>query len=280
MDERRESGEFYPGGSWTQHGEGSGGSGGEDEVPRVPVTHVDELQEDYRESDMKNKINELARIVSGGVAALALLVGAPSPLAVARFVGAGSTQGAAAAKITVACFFGAGMAGDVLANGATIVQGARKDELWNSDFVVTNVTVELDGYVTTNQLASAMSGTAESIKKEVEAATNELAMAVRGDVEAASNNLATAMDLGIAAATNSQKAETDAKLTNFATRAWVEGLGYLTGSNMNSYAQMDWVQEQGYATKGWVEGKGYMTMGALTGYATLAWVEGMGYARR
>ena len=62
-DERKESGEFYPGGRETQGGGGSGGGG--DTVPRVPVTQVEELPERYRESDMRSKINQLCRIVSG-----------------------------------------------------------------------------------------------------------------------------------------------------------------------------------------------------------------------
>ena len=64
-DERRESGEWYPGGRETQGG-GSGGGGG-DETPKVPVTLVEELPERYREGDMRSKINQLCRIVSGGV---------------------------------------------------------------------------------------------------------------------------------------------------------------------------------------------------------------------
>ena len=63
-DKRKESGEFYPGGRETH---GGGGSGGGDETPKVPVTLVEELPERYREGDVRSKINQLCRIVSGGV---------------------------------------------------------------------------------------------------------------------------------------------------------------------------------------------------------------------
>ena len=67
MDERRESGEWYPGGRDGTRPSQDGGGGEGDAVPRVPVTPVSELPENYRDSDMRNKINELARIVSGNV---------------------------------------------------------------------------------------------------------------------------------------------------------------------------------------------------------------------
>lgn len=63
-DERKTSGEYYPGGRTAQGG-GSGGGGADDTVPKVPVTHVEQLPENYREGDMRSKINQLCRIVSG-----------------------------------------------------------------------------------------------------------------------------------------------------------------------------------------------------------------------
>lgn len=66
-DERKTSGEYYPGGRAGAEA-GQHDTPGGDTVPRVPVTQVSELPENYRESDMRSKINQLARIISGGVA--------------------------------------------------------------------------------------------------------------------------------------------------------------------------------------------------------------------
>lgn len=65
-DERRESGEWYPGGRSAQGG-GEGGGGEGASAPSVPVTKVEELPARYREGDLRDKVNELARIVSGKV---------------------------------------------------------------------------------------------------------------------------------------------------------------------------------------------------------------------
>lgn len=75
-------------------------------------------------------------------------------------------------------------------------------------------------------------------------------------------------------------------LSQYATRQWVTGRGYITSSALSGYATESWVQEQGYlvsddlsqyATRQWVTGRGYITTSALSGYATESWVESQGY---
>lgn len=238
MDERKESGEYYPGGGQAQSGGGSGGGGG-DATPMVPVTHVEGLPENYRESDMRSKINQLCRIVSGGVAALAAMV--------------------------------------AIGNERISIEGARKNELWNWEFVVTNVTAELDDLATTNDVEDARSAEAAARDAAIAEATNDLAVAVGGSIATATNNLAEKAAADVAAATNAAERATDAKLTGYATRAWVEGQGYSNGSNMTAYAEKSWVEEQGFATESWVEGRGYIGAGELDGYATKEWVGGRGF---
>lgn len=60
--------------------------------------------------------------------------------------------------------------------------------------------------------------------------------------------------------------ELTAELTDYATKDYVSGLGYITSAALN-----------GYATQAWVVEQGYLTSGALSGYATQTWVEGRGY---
>ena len=236
-DERKESGEFYPGGRETQGGGGSGGGG--DTVPRVPVTQVEELPERYRESDMRSKINQLCRIVSGGVAALALMVAAKG------------------AEVTV--------------------QGARKDALYNEDFVVTNVTVALDGLVTTNQLQEGLRGAGEALRQEIAGATNAVKAELIGGIEGATNAVKVELIGEIAGATNAVAGERAAALAPYATKDWVAAQGFAADSALEGYATQGWVTEQGYAPKSWVEGRGYMTGTNLAPYATKDWVEGRGY---
>ena len=236
-DERKTSGEYYPGGRAGADAGQYEGQGG-DEVPKVPVTRVEQLPENYRESDMRSKINQLCRIVSGGVAALAAMVAAGAEIA---------------------------------------VQGARKDALWNSDFVVTNVTADLGGLIERSEFAHGTNAVAQSARSEIAAATNDVLEAAAGAIAAATNDLAGAVCEGIASATNSMDAATDAKLAGYATRAWVQGQGYSNGSNMTAYAEKSWVVEQGYADRSWVESRGFMMATNLVGYATKDWVQGRGY---
>ena len=214
MDSRTTSSDFYPGGKTAisaggiTPGEGGNGYG----EPMVPVTKVEELPERYRESDMRNKINELARVVSGGVAVFAAIVslalGAAEPVK---------------------------------------VQGAKKDALWNDDFVVTNVEVDLSGFATTGVVLKATKELEAAMDMRLSAATGSVLRTSAEETAAATNALAQEIDARISASTNSSMGS--AALEPYAKRTWVEAQGYLKSTNLNGYAQVDWVQNQGFIKK-------------------------------
>ena len=215
MDSRKTSADFYPGGKTAisagggiTSGDGGNGSG----VPTVPVTKVSELPERYRESDMRSKINEIARVISGGVAA---------------FV----------AMMTFAVF------GD----GEVKVQGAKKDKLWNDDFVLTNVTVDLDGYAKKQDLSEATNALDAIFKENFAVMSNTLSDAAAKDIESATNILAKSLNDRLEMTTNGMF---DAEMLEpYAKRSWVNAQGFVKSTNMHGYAQTDWVQNQGYIRK-------------------------------
>lgn len=162
----------------------------------------------------------------------------------------------------------AALAGACFAAGIT-VQGDRKDALWNTDFVVTNVTADLGDLIGRSEFAQGTNAVAQNARSEIAAATNHLQEATSGETAAATNGLAETVRGEIACATNSMGAATDAKLAGYATKEWVAAQGYSNGSNMTEYAEKSWVLEQGY-----------LTPGALTGYATLSWIGTQDYATK
>ncbi len=68
-------------------------------------------------------------------------------------------------------------------------------------------------------------------------------------------------------------------LSQYATRQWVTGRGYITSSDLSGYATEDYVTAalSGYATESWVGEQGYITSSALSGYATESWVTAQSY---
>ena len=75
--------------------------------------------------------------------------------------------------------------------------------------------------------------------------------------------------------------ELTAELTDYATKDYVSGLGYITSAALNGYATQTWVGEQGfltavpdeYITETELTEKGYITNTALDGYATTVYVD-------
>lgn len=75
--------------------------------------------------------------------------------------------------------------------------------------------------------------------------------------------------------------ELTAELTDYATKDYVSGLGYITSAALNGYATQTWVGEQGfltavpdeYITETELTEKGYITSTALGGYATTTYVD-------
>lgn len=211
MDTRTTSADFYPGGKTPVTAGGgitSGETGGAAGEPMVPVTKVDELPEHYRESDMRSKINELARVISGGVAAIVAMVSL--------------TLGAEPVKVL----------------------GAKKDALWNDDFVVTNVVVDFAEFATTNTVIGATNALAASFVRGLEDATNAVVKAGAKEIAAATNALSESVDERLKASTNGSFSASS--LEPYAKRTWVEAQGYLKSTNLTGYAQVNWVQNQGY----------------------------------
>lgn len=62
-DMRRDAAEYYPGGAG-----GGSGEGGGDTSPKVPVTQIAGLPERFRDGDVRDKVNAICRILSGGAA--------------------------------------------------------------------------------------------------------------------------------------------------------------------------------------------------------------------
>ena len=214
MDNRKTSADFYPGGKTPVTAGGgitSGEAGGAAGEPMVPVTKVEQLPEHYRESDMRSKINELARVISGGVAAIIAMVSL--------------TLGAEPVKVL----------------------GVKKDALWNDDFVVTNVVADFAGFATTNTVTGATNALAATFERGLEVATNAVLQAGAKEIAAATNALSQSVDARLRASTNGSFSASS--LEPYAKRTWVEGQGYLKSTNLTGYAQVNWVQNQGFIKK-------------------------------
>lgn len=67
-DMRRDAAEYYPGGAAAGGAGGGSGEGGGDTSPKVPVTQIAGLPERFRDGDVRDKVNAICRILSGGAA--------------------------------------------------------------------------------------------------------------------------------------------------------------------------------------------------------------------
>lgn len=251
--------------NWVDVGGGGGGGGGTVPEGAVPITNIDELPSRYRESDMRNKINEIARVISGRAVAAALLL---APFA--------------------------------LSGAGVNVYTAQKDQVWNDERIVTNVTFDAEGLVTsleaaTNYVDAATNALSASlltkIEEAAEAATNHADEAVMELDEAFSNKIVAVSEESRSytdSATNALAATIPViDLDPYATKTWVEAKGYLTADSIDGVATKAWVGEQGflttvvltpYATMDWVLGRNYVTASVTNGLASKSWVEAKGYA--
>ena len=243
--------------NWVEVG-GGGVGGGAVQNGAVPITNIDELPSRYRESDMRNKINEIARVISGRAVLLTAIL---APFAL----------------------FGVGVN----------VYTAQKDQVWNDERIVTNVTFDAEGIVTsleaaTNYVDSATNALSASISEKVseasESATNYTDGAVADLDESFSNKIVEVSSESKSytdAATNALAAKMPVvDLGPYATKTWIESKGYVTSDALGGVATKDWVVEQGYltqlamapyATMDWVLGKGYATASVTNGLASVAW---------
>ena len=239
----------------------------------VPITNIDELPSRYRESDMRNKINEIARVISGRAVLLTAIL---APFAL----------------------FGVGVN----------VYTAQKDQVWNDERIVTNVTFDAEGLVTsieaaTNYVDSATNALSASLSEKISdssgSATNYTDSAVVDLYESFSDKIVEISSESKSytdMATNALTAKIPViDLDPYATKSWVETKGYVTSDALVGVATKDWVGDQGYltllsmapyATMDWVLGKGYVTASVTNGLATASdinglaektWVEQKGY---
>ena len=243
--------------NWVEVG-GCGGGGVTVPDGVVPITNIDELPSRYRESDMRNKINEIARVISGRAVLLTAIL---APFAL----------------------FGVGVN----------VYTAQKDQVWNDERIVTNVTFDAEGIVTsleaaTNYVDSATNVLSASLSKKVseasESATNYTDGAVADLDESFSNKIVEVSSESKSytdAATNALAAKIPVvDLEPYATKTWIEAKGYVTSDALGGVATKEWVGDQGYltllamapyATMDWVMGKGYATASVTNGLASVAW---------
>lgn len=240
--------------NWVEVG-GCGVGGGAVQNGAVPITNIDELPSRYRESDMRNKINEIARVISGRAVSLAAIL---APFAL----------------------FGVGVN----------VYTAQKDQVWNDERIVTNVTFDAEGLVTsleaaTNYVDSATNALSASLSEKIsdssESATNYTDSSVADLYESFSDKIVEISSESKSytdTATNALTAKIPViDLDPYATKSWVETKGYVTSDALGGVATKDWVVEQGYltqlamapyATMDWVLGKGYATASDINGLAT------------
>ena len=258
--------------NWVEVG-GGGVGGGAVQDGAVPITNIDEIPSRYRESDMRNKINEIARVISGRAVLLTAIL---APFAL----------------------FGVGVN----------VYTAQKDQVWNDERIVTNVTFDAEGLVTsieaaTNYVDSATNALSASLSEKIsdssESATNYTDSSVADLYESFSDKIVEISSESKSytdMATNALTAKIPViDLDPYATKSWVETKGYVTSDALVGVATKDWVGDQGYltllsmapyATMDWVLGKGYVTASVTNGLATASdinglaektWVEQKGY---
>lgn len=129
---------------------------------------------------------------------------------------------------------------------------------------VGDVTVDLSGYSTTEQMNTAITN---ALKEQYDQLQTELAQYATEDW------------------VDSQGFLTSTDLIDNATQSWVSQ-NYVAQSTLTDYATKDWVTSQGYlksaalsnyVTQDYVTNQGYLTSTALSGYATQTWVTGQGY---
>ena len=243
--------------NWVEVG-GGGVGGGSVQDGAVPITNIEELPSRYRESDMRNKINEIARVISGRAVLLTAIL---APFAL----------------------FGVGVN----------VYTAQKDQVWNDERIVTNVTFDAEGLVTsleaaTNYVDSATNALSASLSEKIsdssESATNYTDSSVADLYESFSDKIVEISSESKSytdMATNALTAKIPViDLDPYATKSWVETKGYVTSDALGGVATKDWVAEQGYltqlamapyATMEWVLGKGYATASVTNGLASVAW---------
>lgn len=199
MDTRSDRGEFYPG------GERGGVPPGTQLSEKVDRVNVGEIGESYTLKTVKEKVNQLVRVVAPAATCIAIL-------AVVR-----------------------------LLSPSTHAATAPLEDIPNTAPVVTNEedSVALSTLATaTNALQSSTSAAMSELRSDIETATNNLKTAFNGALAAESNRvestyakrseIPTAPDLAPYALKSELPTDylKEGDITNFATRAWINSQNY------------------------------------------------------
>lgn len=210
MDTRSDRGEFYPG------GEQGGGLPSPQPSEKVDRVNVGEIGESYTLKTVKEKVNQLVRVVAPAATCIAIL-------AVVR-----------------------------LLSPSTHAATAPLEDIPNTAHVVTNEedSVAMAALATaTNALQSSTSAAMTELRSDMATATNNLTAAFKGALAAESNRvestyakrseIPTAPDLAPYALKSELPADylREGDITNFATRAWINSQGYATEGTV--YARID-----------------------------------------
>ena len=208
MDTRTDRGDFYPG------GETGGSAPAPQQSDKVDRVNLGEVGESYTLKDVKQKVNQIVRVIAPAANTFALMLYACCHLAMA----------------------------------AT----APLEEIPNTSQVVTNEedSVALATLATaTNALKSSTLAMMSELRSDMNNASNNLATAIGEAIASESNRveatyakrseIPTAPDLSPYALKSEIPANylTEGDITNFATRAWINSQGYATEGRV--YARID-----------------------------------------
>ncbi len=217
MDTRTDRGDFYPG------GETGGSAPAPQQSDKVDRVNLGEVGESYTLKDVKQKVNQIVRVIAPAAVGMMLMLGGAIGIGAAGF----STRRVSAAT-------------------------APLEDIPNNSPVVTNEedSVALAKLATaTNALQSSMSAAMSELRSDMNTASNNLATAIGEAIASESNRveatyakrseIPAAPDLSPYALKSELPADylTEGDITNFATRAWISGQGYATEAGVN--AQID-----------------------------------------
>lgn len=217
MDERADRGEFYPG------GDSGGGAPAPQQSDKVDRVNLGELGESYTLKDVKQKVNQIVRVIAPArVGMMLMLAGA---------IGIGA----------------AGLSPRTLRAAA-----APLEDIPNTSTVVTNEedAVAMATLATaTNALQASTSAAMSELRSDINTASNNLATAIGEAIASESNRveatyakrseIPAAPDLAPYALKSELPTDyiTENDITNFATRAWISAQGWATEAGVN--AQID-----------------------------------------
>ena len=210
MDTRKDRGDFYPG------GETGGSAPAPQQSDKVDRVNLGEVGESYTLKDVKQKVNQIVRVIAPAAVGLMLM-----------FAGAMGIVEAGLRTRTL--------------QAAT----APLEDIPNNSPVVTNEedAVALATLATaTNALQSSTAAAMSELRSDINAASNNVAMAIEGAIAAESNRVE---------ATYAKRSEIPAEpdLSPYALKSELPA-DYITEGDITNFATRVWINSQGYAREG------------------------------